>query len=442
MKVRDILISDIIIEDRFREEYGDIEELAESIKVNGIIQPITISEEMVLIAGGRRLIAAQLADLEKIPCVIRDIKDKIEAKEIELFENLHRKNLEWYESILLHKQIHEMMKEKYGDDWSGRKTSELLNKSVGYTSEALNLADALEIIPDLKKQPTLQQAKREYNRIGESMLIKALKEGVEKGEIVEVDAQGKERRRKTKGAQLKWFKGYHRGDCYEKLKNRPNCCYNFAEVDPPYGIDIIKKKKGNQDDVIYTESDEENYRAFSSSVANEVYRTLKDNAFCIWWFGYTHRYSVYSALTEAGFHVDELPAIWYKIKSGAQTNQPEIYLARSYETFFVCRKGKPVMMKRGRSNVFSFQTVSYNDKTHPTERPLDLMTELLQTFCAPGAKIVIPFLGSGKTMWAAHDLHMKAEGWEIDKARERIFFDQTLKWIKETGRMKYEEKEK
>lgn len=72
-----------------------LEELSESIKLHGIIQPITvrpISDGYKIIAGERRYRAAKLAGLEKVPVIIRDV-DEREAAEIALIENLQREDL-------------------------------------------------------------------------------------------------------------------------------------------------------------------------------------------------------------------------------------------------------------------------------------------------------------------------------------------------------------
>ena len=80
-----------------REKFTDvkIDELAESIKEYGIIQPLVVSKKdgvYELIAGERRLRAARLAGLKKLPVVIRKVNDQ-EKLEIALVENIQRENL-------------------------------------------------------------------------------------------------------------------------------------------------------------------------------------------------------------------------------------------------------------------------------------------------------------------------------------------------------------
>lgn len=76
-----------------------IEELSQSIKQHGIIQPLTVrkrGEVYELVAGERRLRAAKLANLETVPCNIVDITDS-ESAEIALLENLQREDLNYIE---------------------------------------------------------------------------------------------------------------------------------------------------------------------------------------------------------------------------------------------------------------------------------------------------------------------------------------------------------
>jgi len=84
-----------------------LQELAESIKQTGVIQPIIIrkdAENIILVAGERRLRASKMAGLSKIPCILT----KGNPIEIALIENLQRENLNPIEeSEALHLMIEE-----------------------------------------------------------------------------------------------------------------------------------------------------------------------------------------------------------------------------------------------------------------------------------------------------------------------------------------------
>ena len=122
-----------------------LEELASSIKANGIIQPIVVrqvsKDKHEIIAGERRWRAAQLAGLHEIPVVIRKISDT-EAMSIALIENIQRQDLHPLEEAL---GISRLLKEF---DMTHEMIAEALGKSRSTISNLLRL---LELIPSVKQ---------------------------------------------------------------------------------------------------------------------------------------------------------------------------------------------------------------------------------------------------------------------------------------------------
>ena len=90
-----------------------LNELAASIKIHGVIQPIVINEEnngkYMIIAGERRWRAAKIAGLETIPAYIRNFTEK-QIKEISIIENLQREDLNPIEAAKAIKQLMEEYK--------------------------------------------------------------------------------------------------------------------------------------------------------------------------------------------------------------------------------------------------------------------------------------------------------------------------------------------
>lgn len=89
-----------------------LEELAQSIRANGIIQPILVRRtdgaRYQLVAGERRWRAAQRAGLQRIPCVVRDIpEDKV--LELALIENIQRQELNAIEEAHAYKRLIETL---------------------------------------------------------------------------------------------------------------------------------------------------------------------------------------------------------------------------------------------------------------------------------------------------------------------------------------------
>ena len=110
-KVQEIPLDDIKLnpyQPRTDIDAEKLEELANSIKQHGIIQPIIVSKlsdnKYQMIAGERRLRASKLAGIKKIPAVIAEYTDE-QAAEIALIENLQREDLNPYEEAYAYKKL-------------------------------------------------------------------------------------------------------------------------------------------------------------------------------------------------------------------------------------------------------------------------------------------------------------------------------------------------
>lgn len=122
-----------------------IQELADSIKSQGIIQPIIVrrieDEQYEIIAGERRWRAAQLAGLHEVPIIVRDIDDRA-ALAIALIENIQREDLNpLEESEALKKLVDEFAL-----------THQQLAEAVGKSRTTVtNLLRLIELHPEVKK---------------------------------------------------------------------------------------------------------------------------------------------------------------------------------------------------------------------------------------------------------------------------------------------------
>lgn len=86
-----LFIKEIIVTDRIRKDLGSVQELAEDIKANGLINPIVVNEENVLLAGERRLEAVKLLGWTEVPVTVMQTRDKEHELNIEISENEIRK---------------------------------------------------------------------------------------------------------------------------------------------------------------------------------------------------------------------------------------------------------------------------------------------------------------------------------------------------------------
>lgn len=90
---------------RWRQEMGDVKALLNSIIKYGQIQPVVVTRNLELIAGGRRLAACILGDRE-VFCAYHDTVDSLVMREIELEENIQRKSLTPAEEVTAVASLH------------------------------------------------------------------------------------------------------------------------------------------------------------------------------------------------------------------------------------------------------------------------------------------------------------------------------------------------
>ncbi len=120
----------------FKEE--KLQELANSIRKNGIIQPIAVRPsksnlgKYEIVAGERRWLAAQKAGLNEIPVTILDLSD-VESLEVAIVENIQRDDLNPIEEAKGYKRLNEEFK------YDHESISKLMSKSRSHISNTLRL---------------------------------------------------------------------------------------------------------------------------------------------------------------------------------------------------------------------------------------------------------------------------------------------------------------
>lgn len=121
-----------------------LDELAQSIKQHGIIQPIILTKKgnrYMIVAGERRFRAAKIVGLSSVPAVVRDYSDS-QVKEIALLENIQREDLNAIESA---KALEELLKDF---NWTQEVLAERLGKSRSAIANTLRL---LALTPEVMK---------------------------------------------------------------------------------------------------------------------------------------------------------------------------------------------------------------------------------------------------------------------------------------------------
>ena len=405
MKVQ---IGKIRVKDRFRVEFGSLDSLAMDIKKHGLYHPIIVTRlegieefEFELRAGERRLRAHKLLGLSEIEVKLMENVDEITGREIEIEENIQRKDFTWQEEIAAKAELHSLKQKLYGvavkghgGGWSLRATAESVGESVGTLSQDIKLAEAIQEFPALAAEKSKGNAWKKFQRMRERGLTSALAGLTRVGSTVEA---------------------LHLGDALTEMRKLPDASVDLICTDPPYGINLDKSMKSKDhwgDGGIYADAPRD-WKETIASIVGECYRVLREDRHMYVFFAIQYLPELRDMLEVAGFDVNPSPLIWHKTGGGG-TGGGDYSWASNYEAFFMCMKGRRPLTQQGQSNVLLVPRVAPQKKIHPAQKPVALLRRLIEQSTVPGELVADPFAGSGSTIVAAWECDREAWGSEKD----------------------------
>jgi DNA modification methylase len=193
------------------------------------------------------------------------------------------------------------------------------------------------------------------------------------------------------------------GDCIKILKNFPINSIDLIITDPPYGDNTgygwnNKQIRNNENPLI------------NCLALVECYRVLRRNRSLYLFTNWKH----YPFLTEfimryTKFSVRHL-IVWKKHNFGLGWA-----FRHQYELILVLEKGKPKYNLKNFSDVQTCSHINHDKNNHPHEKPIDLITKMIEHSSKKGDLVLDPFAGSGAVCKAAEKANRKWIGVEIDK---------------------------
>ena len=223
----------------------------------------------------------------------------------------------------------------------------------------------------------------------------------------------------------------HNGDCLEVMRSIANNSIDLVATDCPYkivsgGCRKIPKDGERETSGILTHRHKDNKRTdwvdavrTGKMFANndiefkdwlpDVYRILKDKSHCYIMVNSRNLAELQKQSEKVGFKFQNL-LMWDK---GNVT--PNRWYMQGFECILMLRKGGAKNINNlGSSNILKVPNIIGN-KTHPTEKPIDLMRILIENSTQPNEIVLDPFMGSGSTMIACLNTNRKGIGIELDK---------------------------
>jgi DNA modification methylase len=188
------------------------------------------------------------------------------------------------------------------------------------------------------------------------------------------------------------------GDCVERMREMQSQSVDFVLTDPPY----VRRYR----DGIGRTIPNDNFTWLKPAFA-ELFRVLKQDSFCVCFYGWAHIEKFATAFCEAGFRVVGHMAFPKRYTSGTR------FLRYQHEAAYLLAKGEPREPRHAIGDVIEWTDYTGN-RLHPSQKPVSMLLPLIDTFCAPNGLVLDPFAGSGSTLVAARMLARRYLGIELD----------------------------
>lgn len=181
------------------------------------------------------------------------------------------------------------------------------------------------------------------------------------------------------------------GDCLEVMRGLPDGCVDAVVTDPPYGISYQSARRIDRDARFPVIPGDD---APPGEWASAAFRIASDTAcllcFCRWDTAEAFR----AALGLAGWTVRS-QGVWDRMVHGLGNLRAQ--LAPQHDLMWFATKGDYRFPGNRPKSVYRAMRLSGQQLVHPTQKPEDLMRQLVDDLVPLGATVLDPFMGSGTT---------------------------------------------
>lgn len=423
--------SEIKVANRIRKEYNGIEELAASIKLNGLIQPLVINRHGELIAGGRRWTAIGTLGWEEVPVVMIETLDEPHLRRLEMAENLDRQDLTWQEIVEGIDTYHDIRLRDTKGAQKQSQTAEELGYSQRYVSAAITLASELRKgNKAVIEAPGISDALKVMVKSTEDTLLQELAKRTLPTAVPAGNGQNTEGPGGTavpgtlnpaavpnlfaglvssEAINVPLSKMMFNEDAISFLSRLPTESVDHIITDPPYGIDMDNLQQENlaapNVSRIEDTHDVEANIGLLKNFIPAAYEALKETGFLIFWCDSDHWNWMRELAELTGFKVQRWPWVWAKTTT-CKNGAPQYNTCKNHEIAMLCRKPKAILPKPVLTSFY----VGPNDadrSTHPFVKPGHVWQPLIEAVSIIGETICDPFAGEGSCALQALKMNRK-----------------------------------
>lgn len=183
-------------------------------------------------------------------------------------------------------------------------------------------------------------------------------------------------------------------DCFDILKELPDKCVDLVLTDPPYGMTYQSSRRIDK----YRKIENDDNLLWLPELITQYKRILKEDGmlymFCSW-----HNVDVFKQTIETQIKLKNI-LIWNKNNFGSGDLYADY--APKYECICFCNPSNKHLNGKRIPNVLNFNRTQNN--LHPTEKPIDLFSTLIEKSTKPKDIVLDSFSGSGTTAVACYNL--------------------------------------
>lgn len=470
-----------------QENIADVEDLKQSISEVGIINALVVrrqGDDIVLVAGERRLKASLELGLEAVPINYFEDLSPEDAERIELEENVKRKELAWKDQVKAVGRIHALYT-KTNPDWNIEQTAKAISLHHSHVRKILHVFTALEG-GRITKADSIEQAYNTLHKFAERKAESIVGDLITKGAAIfgapiainntpisedntfsiissvavapddlslatmNVASPSAEETVATPPQSIP--------QPVTILPPRdPILCTNFGDwvasytgpkftlihCDFPYG-----NYKGNDSQGSLGALDTEDFYDNTESVYWNLLDILTKNldkimsyqAHLVFWFNMNFYTETVTRLRRTGLMVHDHPLVWHKtggpgglgVAPGTDATHPR----RTYDTALLAVRGNRPLV---RSMCNSYAAPTAGNKIHPSQKPEPMLRYFLQMVVDETTTVFDPTCGSAAALRAAEDLGAKSIlGIEMDANYARDANTKTLqaRILRQAGSMR------
>lgn len=427
--------SEIVVKrgERQRRQLEELDPLVDSIKQVGILNPVIIDKDKVLIAGERRLTAARRINKD-FPVPVRFFENMSEHDRqlIELEENVKRLDLHWKDECMAYLRLHELYQVR-DPEWTMVRTAGAAAVSSATLAQRLQVAEALRNKNPLAVDATnlsqaLARLQRETQRAVDNEMNELFQDltigkepspvdfDLSKPQPVKTDEKGDVIHERQPLPRIS-SPVIEQGNFLEIAQTYSGRKFNLIHCDFPYGIDHGESDQGGTKDGMWEgyEDSADTYWELCAALAMNLDRLALPSCHIVFWLSmkyYAQTVDFFQRNTD--LKVDPIPLVWHK------SDNKGIIRDTRHTPRNVCEYA--LLMTRGDRHIISpiangYSCPTYKSKAiHVSEKPEPMLKHFFRMFIDEASEVLDPTCGGGSAIRAAQAMGAKrVQGWELNQ---------------------------